>query len=34
LDPPYASLFNDFRKEDDEKPRELNMFAQMGQKIG
>jgi len=27
LDPPYVSLFNDFKKEVDEEPSEFDMFA-------
>jgi len=34
LDAPSALLFNDFRKETYEEPREFYMFAHMGNKIG
>jgi len=34
LDLPSVSLFNDFRKEANEKTREFSMLAQMGKKMG
>lgn len=33
LDPSFAPLFNDFRKEADEKPREFDMLVQSRRRL-